>query len=170
MSHQERIDKLLAWFRSHKGFLHEAVEMKHDDKYGYHFVASTALPAGTRVCECPADLSLSHLTAKSEISQMLAGRLLVEEQVAFCIMEQRIKGADSLWAPYLDALPGDEEMTTTQYFDEADLAWLRGTNMFSSGVPEERTAVMLRRRQAKTCHDEAMAIFKARGVDSSKYT
>jgi hypothetical protein len=170
MSRQEHIDKLLAWFRSHKGVLHEAVEMKHDDKYGYHFVATAAIPEGTKVCECPADLALSHLTAKSEISEMFAGKLLVEEQVAFCIMEQQIKGADSLWAPYIDMLPAEEEMTTTQFFDKADLAWLKGTNMYSSAVPEERTAVMIRKKMSKTCHKEAVAILKARGVDSSKYT
>jgi hypothetical protein len=170
MAHQESIKKLLAWFKANDGFLHEAVEMRHDDKYGYHFVATAPLPEGTKVCECPKTLALSHINPKSDISELLADKLLVEERVAFSIMEQKLKGTDSLWAPYLEMLPKEDELTTTQFFDKADLLWLKGTNMYSSAVPEERTAVMIRRQQSKSCYNEAMEIFKARGVDSSKYT
>jgi hypothetical protein len=170
MANQESINRLLDWFRSNGGFLHEALEMRHDDEYGYHFAATTPLPEGTKVCECPKALALSHLAAKSDLSEMLAPKLLVEERLAFCVMEQKLKGADSMWAPYLEILPGEDEFTTTQYFEKADLQWLKGTNLYSSAVPEERTAVMIRKLASKECYDQAMGIFRARGVDSSQYT
>jgi hypothetical protein len=169
MMQQESMNKLLAWFRANKGFLHPALEMKHDSTYGYHFVASSPLPAGTKVCDCPATLALSHMTAKSEVSTIVAEKLLVEEQTIFCIMEQQIKGADGFWAPYFEMLPGAEEMTSTDYFDEADLLWLKGTNLYASTVPEERTAVKLKKIHAKEVYDDGIALLKKRGIDVSKY-
>jgi hypothetical protein len=170
MAPQESIDRLLAWFRAKGGFLHEAVQMQHNDRYGYHFVATAPLPPGARVCECPKELTLSHLNPKSDICDMLAEKLSVEERLGFGIMEEKLKGAESPWAPYLDMLPPESELTTTMYFKKADLLWLKGTNLFSSAVPEERTAIMIRKQASRECYQEAMDIFRARGVPAVGYT
>jgi hypothetical protein len=167
---QESIDKLLEWFKANNGFVHEGIELKHDSKYGFHFVASSKLAGNTTVCVCPANLAFSHVNAKSNISSILTGRVDPEDIVFFCLVEQKLKGSDSFWAPYIDLLPKESELTTPLYFERPDIDWLRGTNLYSSAVPEGRTAVELRRHMYKNSWKEGISILRGRGVDVSQYT
>lgn len=52
-----------------------------------------------------------------------------EETTAFFLMGQYLRGKEGFWYPYIQSLPGPEELTTPLYFGDEDLAWLNMTSL-----------------------------------------
>lgn len=87
----------------------------------------------------------------------------------FFLCEQRLLGEKSFWAPYIDALPREEEMNTPWWFDGEDLKWLLGTNIHLS--PEvERSGVEMRRRMWKEQWEGGVKVMQDAGVTEGLYT
>ncbi|RYC61509.1 hypothetical protein CHU98_g4720 [Xylaria longipes] len=156
MEPSSRGHELIQWFSRNGGYLNEAVEMLHSPEHGYHYVAKgrSTVPKEC-VCRCPFSLTLSHLNVMSvsppgirncsieSVCSKLVDNPEIEGRTVgiFFLAEQRVKGKDSFWFPYIRILPTEIEMTTPLWFNDKELAYLKGTNLFSNGTPREQTSI-----------------------------
>ena len=88
----------------------------------------------------------------------------------FFLAEQRLKGEESFWYPYIEALPKEKDLTTPLYFQESDLIWLYGTNLYSTTTPRDQTAVELRRNMYKDAWKSGVACLNEHGIDTKPFT
>jgi hypothetical protein len=178
----EKCAPLLDWFRANGGSLNSAVSFQFDTENGYHFIARENMEKGSNACICPFPLSLSHLNVlpsppagipsynQSSICSHLLGHLDHDVVAQFFLAEQRLKGTESFWHPYIDALPTEDEFTTPLYFKPSDLVWLYGTQMYNKNISSERTAVGLRTAEWKKDWNRGIETLKAKKIDVKKFT
>jgi hypothetical protein len=175
------MEEVLHWFTQNGGKLHSAIEAKADDEYGLYFVASKDIPEEQTASFCPFDLTFSYLNCLPNppqgvrhVESHIAPDLieLVEPNVvaAFVLVEERNKGENSFWAPYIKLLPKESELTTPSWFTDDELIWLQGTNLCSSLVPKDQTAVGQRKASYRESWKQATEILLSRGADTSGFT
>ncbi|KAI0487078.1 hypothetical protein F4859DRAFT_527190 [Xylaria cf. heliscus] len=156
MEQLPRIDELILWFGRNGGYINEAIRLLHSTEYGCHFVSRGGRIASQEiVCKCPFNLTLSYLNveqAKSPAAghphfvegacSKLLGIPQIEKQTVriFLIVDERLKGQDSFWHPYLQLLPDMIEMHTPLLKDK-ELVYLKGTNLFPSNASREETPI-----------------------------
>lgn len=177
---------LIDWFWSHGGRVHASISLQIDEEFGYHFRARTDIPAsteenGTLVCRCPSQLTLSYLNvltscpsnvkacATESVVSKVVGK--VESHVVGCffLCEQRLKGKESFWWPYIDLLPKEKIFTTPLWFDDDDLMWLLGTTMHTS-QELGKSAVLERRDMWQTQYASGIMHLKEASVDASPFS
>ncbi|EON69035.1 hypothetical protein W97_08348 [Coniosporium apollinis CBS 100218] len=98
-----QISHLLEWFRSNGGHLDESVEVSED------VGSDTPLIDG--------------------VAAKLVGYAPVHVVSYFTLIEQRLMGIDSFWAPYIRCLPKESKLNTPLFFSDEDQQWLLGTNL-----------------------------------------
>jgi hypothetical protein len=181
-------DNLIEWFKAHNGKIDPALSLQKDDQNGYHFRTSVGdLPAspdqnGTPICRCPLNLTLSYLNVKiptppgirdcsnESVVSKIIDRISPQTAGYIFLIEQRLKGKQSFWWPYVDALPKEKELSTPLWFEEADLKWLLGTNMHSSVDGQSKSAVEQRRQMWRDDWENSIDALKATGTDVSGFT
>ena len=152
---------LMKWFDAHGGFLDPSIVLAISEESGQHFraVESFDTPASEerRICKCPFSLTLSHLNlissppagihacSNGSICTKLVGNIPTAAVSYFFLVEQRLKGAESFWEPYIAALPKEAKMNTPLWFQEDDLQWLLGTTIHASGTDPNKSGLELRR-------------------------
>ena len=141
---QSKIQFLTTWFRKHGGRLHAAVAIvEGTDSVGFHLRVRQGhkIQAGTTIITCPHSLTLSVLDLESadepwpeDFKQQLQNS--PEVLTRFFLIQQILKGPDSFWWPYINMLPSfsGAEPLTPMYYDEADLAWIHGTNLDTARI------------------------------------
>ncbi|KAF2642604.1 SET domain-containing protein [Massarina eburnea CBS 473.64] len=139
-SHAASIQPLVTWFTEHEGVLNPDVEIAHEDSNGFHMRAIRPLTSPA-IVTCPLKLTISHLNLVRSQSvvpcidsplQRCVGEIPDKILTYLLLVEQRClaKEGKSAWQAYFDCLPGPAEMTTTLWFDERDLDFLRGTDLY----------------------------------------
>lgn len=174
--------QLLEWFARNGGLVNPAVSLRIVPEFGYHFTARKDLPINSTPCSCPFSLTLSHLNllpsppagiksyANESLCSKLVGKVSKSAAGTFFLAEQRLKGSKSFWAPYINALPKDDDLATPLWFTPEDLKWLAGTNLYSSSGPRHLTAVELRRAMYEKEWKTGVAALKKAGVDTDPFT
>jgi hypothetical protein len=174
--------QLLEWFARNGGFVNSAVSLRKTAEYGYHFMASKDLPINSTPCSCPFSLTLSYLNllpsppagiksyADESLCSKLVGKISKSAVGSFFLAEQRLKGSESFWAPYIEALPKNDDLTTPLWFTREDLKWLAGTNVYSSTEAQSRTAVGLRKAMYENEWKSGIAVLKKTGVNTDPFT
>lgn len=137
-------DILVRWTVSQGGYFHDDVEVVQTPEKGYHVVVrrNEKLEQNTQVVTCPMSCTMSILNViDAEGGFTCRGikmpsafidkqpREIVER---FFLMEHYLVGKKSWWAPYIATLPGPEEVRNLQFEKVEDLAWVRGTNLFTA--------------------------------------
>jgi hypothetical protein len=175
-------DAALHWFEHHGGAVHQNIKLKINDEYGCHFVSTSKLENDTVVCSCPFNLTLSYLNGLSDpptgvrsltnsnVSSKLIGKVESNIIATFLLAEERLKGDASFWAEYIKLLPTENGLATPLWFEADDLAWLRGTNLYSSAVSESQTAVGLRKSMYEEAWKAGIAALEAEGIDTKPFT
>jgi hypothetical protein len=111
-------------------------------RYGLLVQPGEGLPAGSQIVSCPFKLSLSYLNALDTVPALKAHSEpfpvhflhSTEPHVIghFFLMQQYLMKDASYWAPYLMSLPQPhehEKLGTPLYYTDADLLWIKGTNL-----------------------------------------
>lgn len=183
----ETCDKLIEWFKTHDGKINPALSLQKDDQNGYHFRTNTGIAAstsqnGTPVCKCPLQLTLSYLNVKNPAppgirdcsNESVVSKIIdkISPQTAgyIFLMEQRLKGRESFWWPYIDVLPKEEELNTPLWFEEGDLKWLLGTTLHSSADGQSKSAVEQRRQMWRAEWENSIAALKTVGAGVDGFT
>lgn len=144
-AHQEIFDKhrrLVQWVLASDGFFHPNVQIAFSSRKGFHAVVVEGhdLPSGTRIASCPMSITLSVLNALdvapfsnhgTRFPNSFLHSLASQPEIlqTFFLMEQLILGDKSWWAPYIETLPTVDDVSRSQFEEEADLRWLEGTNL-----------------------------------------
>jgi hypothetical protein len=175
------VDKVLGWFYQNGGQIHENITLEQNSEYGCHFIAKSDLDGNTTACHCPFGLTLSYLNclpnppdgvrslADTSVCRHLVGKVETNTIATFLLAEERLKGNDSFWVEYINLLPKDSELFTPLWFEPDDLAWLKGTNLYSSPI-ESETAVGLRKTMYKNAWQAGINALVTAGVDSTPFT
>jgi hypothetical protein len=170
------------WFQRQGGMIHENVLLAYNYEYGCHFIATSSLKSNETACFCPFRLTLSYLNclpnppsgirslASTSQCTKLVGKVESNAVATFLLVEERLKGKDSFWYDYIQMLPVEKDLSTPLWFTEEDLMWLRGTNLFSSTVPESQTAVGLRKSMYEEAWKTGIKILESQGVDAKPFT
>ncbi len=104
---------LIAWLREHGGLWSSSLEMRVNDPGYMHVVTNRRVPRGEVVMFLPPKLMLDADTTGPMWTEKV--RVAVARQdipvdlwqlrLGLRVMHERVRGADSLWAPYINALP-----------------------------------------------------------------
>lgn len=138
----DRHQKLTEWVVENGGFFHPDLQIVHDQSRGYHVVVrgGREIKAQTRVASCPTSVALSVLNALniepfSNRETIFPAPFLRRYEDSpdllqtFFLMEQYLMGDKSWWTPYIETLPSLQDVNEAQYESEADIDWIRGTNL-----------------------------------------
>jgi hypothetical protein len=139
----EKHRRLVQWVLDHDGYLDPHAQIAFSPRKGYHAIVreGASMTYGTRIASCPMPATLSVLNALDvdpfpnhgiefpEPFLRTQSSRSTESLQAFYLMEQLILGSTSWWAPYIATLPTVEDVTAMQFEEEADVAWLDGTNL-----------------------------------------
>jgi len=183
---RDKIDVLLKWFKDNRGTIHPSLSLECTESDGYHFRAAKDIPpstrpSGTAVCHCFLQLTLSHLNilspapagvasfAADSVAAKLVGKVSPRSLGYVFLAEQRLKGKESFWAPYIDTLPAESDMCTPPWFEKEDLKWLLGTTMHSSEEPG-KSAVEERKRMWRGEFADVINAFEEAAVDPRSYS
>ncbi|EXJ88980.1 hypothetical protein A1O3_02044 [Capronia epimyces CBS 606.96] len=133
---------LVRWVLANDGFFHPDVQIAFSQSKGFHAVVAEgqSLPSGTRITSCPMPITLSVLNALDVAPFSSRGTRFPdsflrtqasrpESLQTFFLMEQLLLGDQSWWAPYIATLPTVEDVSQSQFEEEADRLWLEGTNL-----------------------------------------
>ncbi|KAJ8133604.1 hypothetical protein O1611_g17 [Lasiodiplodia mahajangana] len=177
--------ELTQWFGRNGGYLSQAIEMRHSLEDGYHYVARKR-PIGPKesVCRCPFGLTLSHLNVMpvsppgirnysvgSACSKLVGNPEIERHTVSiFFLAEQRMRGEDSFWSPYIRVLPLENEMATPLWFNDEEMAYLKGTNLFSNSTPREETSIGLQEGHFRAQWHLGVAELKRAGEPADNFT
>lgn len=147
----EKHHKLADWVVHHGGYIHPDLEIQHHPAKGFHAVVqqSKNIPAQTRIASCPMTVTLSVLNVLSidpfenhgtRFPDPFLRRYQFSTDVlqAFFLMEQRVLEDKSWWAPYIDVLPTIQDVDDLQFETDADVAWIRGTNLEAAFASQRR--------------------------------
>src|ERR1700753_1526792 len=125
--------KLVDWFVTHGGLVPSSIQLEKNVESGQHFrcTQNVDIPSSGQVelCLCPFSLTLSHLNILD--SRPLALRNSSDESICttllrgmptaavsyFFLAEQRMKGIESFWEPYISTLPKEEAMNPPLWFE-----------------------------------------------------
>ena len=161
-----RFENLISWARHHGAYIHEQVEVYDDPQYGVSLrvrssqqsvhladqLPRQSLPPTACVVSCPFSLSLSYLNALNKFPDLQSHSArfpallleVLEPHVIghFFLVQQYLDADTSHWGPYVRSLPQPEEsgkLGTPLYFTEADIAWIRGTDLEIARDQREKT-------------------------------
>ena len=178
-------NRLKQWFLENNGYLDENLDLVFDKENGQHFRATSNIAASQEsiqvLCRCPFALSLSFLNvfstppasvrncSKESVCTHLLDKIPRAVVSYFFLCEQRLRGDESFWGPYIAALPREDAMTTPWWFEEDDLMWLLGTNIHLT-AEVEKSGVEMRRAMWKGQWEEGVKALREAGVDVDKYT
>ena len=118
------------WFVTNGGYLHPQIEIIEGPAIGksLRVKPNQTIPPDSVLVSCPHHLSLSWPSAhKSHFPQVQHPSCSQHVATRFLLMKQRLLGATSPWWPYIAMLP--LSFNTPLYYDPADMAWIRGTNL-----------------------------------------
>jgi hypothetical protein len=167
--------------------LNESLELIFTKESGQHFRATANISVSTKtntaqvLCRCPFSLSLSFLNvlptppasvrnySASSVCRHLIDKVPRAVVSYFFLCEQRLLGEEGFWAPYIDALPREEDMNTPWWFDGEDLNWLLGTNIHLS-AEAGRSGVEMRRGMWREQWESGVKVLKEAGADVELYT
>lgn len=141
MDAQSRISALIDWAEANGARLHQSVNVYHDEATGFSFrvspTATAPVEAHDPIVKLPPSLALSFINAVSDKDATALGPELLDKLRPHVIsrlflVKEFLRGKDSFWWPYIQALPqpGDRESWALPPFwdnDEAEL--LEGTNV-----------------------------------------
>jgi hypothetical protein len=175
------MEEVVDWFTQNGGKLHTSIKAEKNDEFGLYFVASKDIPEGESASFCPFELTFSYLNCLSQppqgvrrIESNVAFHLieLVDPNVvaAFVLVEERLKEDKSFWAPYIKLLPKESELSTPLWFTDEELIWLQGTNLCSSLVPKDQTAIGQRKASYRESWEHATNILRSHDVDTLMFT
>lgn len=158
---------LLDWFKANGGYIHPATHLNRDTEKGNFLETKDGLKADTLIVNVPHSMALSCLNAMVDDSlpvlKASADSFTVEALGVFYLMAQWINKDKSFWRPYLEILnTPDMGFHTPFWFDEDDLKWLKGTDLF--------TSFQGRHDAWHTYWRDGTAILDAGGMDVSQYT
>jgi hypothetical protein len=175
--------ELLEWFSKHEGFLHQDVSLRTTPFFGHHLVASQEIKPDSTVCTCPFGLTFSYMNLvptpppgvrhchKESVCGIIPKDKIPKDVLStLFLVEQRLKGNDSFWAPYIKTLPKEGELTTPLYFESEDFKWLLGTNIYHSSKNVQATAVEERRALFVSAWKSGIAALDEAGVDTKPFT
>jgi hypothetical protein len=185
MNKSKAQERLKEWFMANGGSLNPSLSLTYTRSSGQHFRATTSITASesspAQLCNCPFSLSLSFLNilasppasirncSSESICTHLIDRIPKATQNYFFLCEQRLLGEKSFWAPYIDVLPNENELTTPWWFNEEDLVWLLGTGVHVSPDPE-KSGVEMRRAMWQEQWKEGVKVLWDAGVGAEEYT
>lgn len=86
------------------------------------------------------------------------------------LAEQRLKGRDSFWFPYIQLLPTETEMSTPLWFKGEELVYLKGTNLFSNDTRREQTSIGLQEGQYREQWKLGIAELEDAGESTDGFT
>jgi hypothetical protein len=185
---QDPQQHVLDWFVTHGGSVHPHITLDVDEDSGQHFraIEDLEIPAGAtsdlQVCKCPFNLTLSHLNllssppagiqyfAKDSICVKLVDKIPTAAVSYFFLVEQRLKGAESFWEPYITSLPKEDDMNTPLWFQQDDLKWLLGTTIHSSGTDPSKSGLEMRRAMWREQWQGGIDVLKEAGDDVGRYS
>ncbi|KAK3711071.1 hypothetical protein LTR37_009858 [Vermiconidia calcicola] len=156
------------WLRTHNGFYHANVHLRHDEDSGYHLRTTAPLPPETLTVSTPHSLALSYLNALVDdafpVFKQQKHRFKVEAIGFFYLMAQYINREQSFWKPYLDTLPCPyQELTEALFFEhEEDVAWLEDTDVWRT--------VCARAQVYEMYHRDGIEVLREAGIDTQPYT
>lgn len=179
------VDRLIQWFGENGGHLNETIELLHSLEYGYHYVAaSRPINPKETVCTCPFSLTLSHLNVipaspagvRNYSLDSICSKLIDNPRIDMStigilfLAEQRLKGRDSFWFPYIQLLPTETEMSTPLWFKGEELVYLKGTNLFSNDTRREQTSIGLQEGQYREQWKLGIAELEDAGESTDGFT
>ncbi|EFE30808.1 SET domain protein [Trichophyton benhamiae CBS 112371] len=159
--------ELVNWITTLGGGLNPAVEIHRDDKQGscLRVRSNEALAASTVVARCPISATMSIINVKNldpnlpphdfHYSDILSQRVRKSIILAFFMVHEQLKGRDSHWWPYLATLPRASELTSALFYQDNDLEWLQGTNLYQTHQAY--------RNAVKEEYDSAISILRDEG-------
>ncbi|EGE04923.1 SET domain-containing protein [Trichophyton equinum CBS 127.97] len=159
--------ELVNWITTLGGGLNPAVEIHRDDKQGacLRVRSDEALAASTVVARCPISATMSIINVKNldsnlpphdfHCSDILSERVRKSIILAFFVAHEQLKGRDSHWWPYLATLPRASELTSALFYQDSDLDWLQGTNLYQTHQAYRNTV--------KEEYDSAISILRDEG-------
>lgn len=143
--------RLVDWVVQYGGFIHPDLKIKHHPAKGFHAVVEDgkSIPAQTRIATCPMTVTLSVLNVLSvepfedhgtRFPDTFLRRYQFSTDVlqAFFLMEQFVLEERSWWAPYIAILPSPQDVDDMQFESDADVAWIRGTNLEAAFASQRR--------------------------------
>ncbi|TID14751.1 SET domain-containing protein [Venturia nashicola] len=179
-------EALMAWFEANGGSINPSITLAKDDAGGQHYRAlgdiKTPSSGGLQVCYCPFGVTLSHLNvtenppdavkncSRESVCSKLLGKIPTAAVSYFFLAEQRLKSAESFWAPYIDSLPAESEMQTPLWFDEEDLKWLNGTTLRAHTTDPSKSGLEMRRGMWKDQWQQGLEVLKNDGEDVDKFS
>ena len=102
-------------------------------------VAQRDLKAGEEACSVPQKACLTADSARAAFGG-IADTVDAETAVALQLLLERAKGAKSAWAPWVETLPGRDELELPYFWPEADQQLLEGTTV-GDAIEENREAL-----------------------------
>lgn len=145
---EQKLADLTSWAKQNGADLHDHVEIVDDETYGISLVARALLTQDDQIVSCPFSLSLSYFNALDLFPALKSHRAdgphlpqefldATEPHVIgnFFLMLQYLKGEQSYWWNYIRCLPQPDEpakLATPMFWDEADRAFLAGTQVGAS--------------------------------------
>ncbi|KAK9471265.1 uncharacterized protein V1510DRAFT_404245 [Dipodascopsis tothii] len=135
----DQLENVARWAEAHGGFRARELEFYVDNETGSGARATAPLGEGARLLECPRALVLD---AGAAVARLYSdpGRAPPERtptvHVRLLVCLEALAGDDSLWAPYMAALP--RRFTTPLFFTPADEPYLAGTNLAGEAAARER--------------------------------
>lgn len=179
-------EALMAWFEANGGSINPSIALAKDDEGGQHFRAleEVNIPSsnGLQVCYCPFGLTLSHLNvtatppaavkncSQESVCSKLVGKIPTAAVSYFFLAEQRLKGSESFWEPYINSLPTESEMQTPLWFNEEDLKWLNGTTLRAHTTDPSKSGLEMRRAMWKDQWQQGLEVLKSEREDLGKFS
>lgn len=180
-----KVGEILLWFEKYGGHIHEAIRMVHNAEFGYHHIAGGgSIEVTEAVCYCPFALTLSHLNVtrdaptsiRNHLETSICSTLQDDPRIeattiaTFFLMEQRLEAESSFWFPYIRLLPDMESMTTPLWFNDNELTFLKGTNLFSNQTPFEQTSLGLRQEAYRKQWQLGVQVLESLGESRDRYS
>ncbi|KAF2116071.1 hypothetical protein BDV96DRAFT_645419 [Lophiotrema nucula] len=136
---EAKLKRLLEWFTdpTNAGWVNPDVHFTFDESHGYHARAGKDFNPPFDVAKCPLALTISYLNIADHpgvpqvesILKSLIGRVPNHVLNYLVLIEQRLLGDGSRWAPYIKCLPSEGMLTTPLWYSEDDLACIMSTNL-----------------------------------------
>ncbi|KAK2736605.1 hypothetical protein FQN57_000722 [Myotisia sp. PD_48] len=137
---------LLDWVEEHGGGLDSAIEIYRDGTGSAclraHANHSSGVRKNTLIARCPIKVTLSRLNIANSVegipphnfvySQKFLNGLRNDCALAFFLLHQYLERENSYWEPYIATLPRCYELTSIIWYEEDDMEWLSGTDLFTA--------------------------------------
>ena len=100
---------------------------------GRGLLARKDVTQGEAIVQVPSKLLMTRRAAVRELGERIIPDSLGEYlAIALLLINERAKGADSFWAPYIGILPTTDEVGQTWTWSEEDLALLKGSGVVAA--------------------------------------